>query len=457
MALASPIQVTNFRELERWDVKYFTGRIVSKYPLVPLSEIVYEHNEKIRPSEYPDQSFKILGVNNTSGIFHAYDTLGKKIKQPYKKVSAGDFAYNPYRINVGSIGLVPDEHNGGYISPAYVVFKIDETKILPEIFWFILKSGFFNKALRAATAGSVRMNLTYPLLLNLKIPIAPFKAQAKILEYYRDAKDKSSELLLDAERKKKEIEEFLYSSLGVPFPNNTNKKRKIFKAQWQDVTRWSYEFISNTFLGVSGFSKSKYPLKKLGGFIEKSMNGYCIRPANRRSEYYMLKLSGLTNSGLNPNEIKPIIVDSAIAGKYHLRENDLLVCRSNAYDYVGKSVVIESEYEDILYPDTIIKVLLNASVDTKYVNIVMESGRGRRYFQTNSRRAVGGMWKISSKDIKSFILPIPPMSVQIKIVKEISNKWSEYLVLQEKTYELLKSAEQSISQMILGFHSINGV
>lgn len=92
MVPETQIQITNFRELERWDVKYFTGRIVSKYPLVPLSEIVYEHNEKICPSEYPDQIFKILGVNNTDGIFHAYDTLGKKIKQPYKKVSAGDFA-----------------------------------------------------------------------------------------------------------------------------------------------------------------------------------------------------------------------------------------------------------------------------------------------------------------------------------------------------------------------------
>ncbi|MBW2155007.1 MAG: hypothetical protein JRH18_25540 [Deltaproteobacteria bacterium] len=76
-----------------------------------------------------------------------------------------------YRINVGSIGWVPPEYDGAYISPAYVVFSIDESVILPELFWFILKAPFFNEALRAATAGSVRMNLTYPLLQTLKIPI----------------------------------------------------------------------------------------------------------------------------------------------------------------------------------------------------------------------------------------------------------------------------------------------
>jgi hypothetical protein len=190
MSTAATPRYINFSELDRWDVKYFTGRIKSKYPLVSLSTFVREHNEKVRPFNFPDDTFKILGVNNTDGIFHAYDALGKEIKQPYKKVSAGDFAYNPYRINVGSIGWVPDEHDGAFISPAYVVFSIDETIILPELFWFILKSEFFNKTLRAATAGSVRMNLTYPLLETLKIPILPLSIQQKIVEYWNKAQQK---------------------------------------------------------------------------------------------------------------------------------------------------------------------------------------------------------------------------------------------------------------------------
>lgn len=121
MGMAAP-RIISFTDLERWDVKYFFGKIKSKYPLVSLAKFVIEHNEKIRPYYSPQETFKILGVNNTDGIFHAYDAQGKDIKQPYKKVRSGDFAYNPYRINVGSIGWVPPEHDGAYISPAYVVF-----------------------------------------------------------------------------------------------------------------------------------------------------------------------------------------------------------------------------------------------------------------------------------------------------------------------------------------------
>ena len=185
-------RVIQYSELERWDVKYFAARIKSQYPLVSLADFVMEHNEKIRPFESPDETFKILGVNNVDGIFHAYDALGKEINQPYKKVSAGDFAYNPYRINVGSIGWVPPEHDSAYISPAYVVFSVDNSVILPEVFWFILKSDFFNQTLRAATAGSVRMNLTYPLLETLKIPVPPLPIQQKIVAHWEAAQQEQT-------------------------------------------------------------------------------------------------------------------------------------------------------------------------------------------------------------------------------------------------------------------------
>ncbi len=83
-----------YQELDRWDVKYFSGKINSKYQLRELKGIVFEHNEKVLLGNYPDSEFKILGVNNYGGIFHAYDTLGNEIKQPYKKVNGGDFAYS---------------------------------------------------------------------------------------------------------------------------------------------------------------------------------------------------------------------------------------------------------------------------------------------------------------------------------------------------------------------------
>jgi type I restriction enzyme S subunit len=459
MATAFPIQVTNFRDLERWDVKYFTGRIVSKYPLVPLSEIVYEHNEKIRPSEYPDQSFKILGVNNTAGILHAYDTLGKKIKQPYKKVSAGDFAYNPYRINVGSIGLVPDEHDDGYISPAYVVFGVDKTKILPEIFQFILKSEFFNKALRAATAGSVRMNLTYPLLLNLKIPIPPIEAQAKILDYFRSAKEKSSELLFTAEPKKKEIETFLYSSLGVPFPHHTGKKRKLFKIQWQNIGRWSYGFLKREFLGLTGIKKSRYPILELGDFLISTLNGYCIKPSLKPTSTKTLKLNAISPLGhLDKDQSKFVRVNQKLKHRFDLKKDDILICRSiGSYDQIAKSTKLEEDLPGHIFPDIIIRVRVKTDrLDPCYVQEILNSPFGKSYFQSNARTAVG-MWKIGSEDIRKFPIPTPPLETQRKLTEKIRQERLKITQLTTEANKVVENACEAVGKMILGLRPVEDI
>ncbi|MFH1171903.1 MAG: hypothetical protein V1778_05220, partial [bacterium] len=93
-----------WKDLARWDVKFFSARVRSSYPVVRLAPLIHEHSERVKPFNHPETTFRILGVTNTGGIFHAYDSLGKKINQPYQRVDAGDFAYNPYRVNVGSIG-----------------------------------------------------------------------------------------------------------------------------------------------------------------------------------------------------------------------------------------------------------------------------------------------------------------------------------------------------------------
>lgn len=228
-------RIIQYRELERWDVKYFSSRIMSQYPLVSLVDFVTEHNEKIRPFESPDETFKILGVNNVEGIFHAYNALGKEINQPYKKVSAGDFVYNPYRINVGSIGWVPPEHDGAYISPAYVVFSVDRSVILSEVFWFILKSDFFNQTLRAATAGSVRMNLTYPLLETLKIPIPPPPIQQKIVAHWEAAQQEraSADIELSAL-----VEELHLALVKQTKGFDQAARSKVLLANYMNTQQW---------------------------------------------------------------------------------------------------------------------------------------------------------------------------------------------------------------------------
>ena len=173
--------IAQYKDLTRWDVKSFLHVLQSNFATEELGAHIYEHSEKENIFEQEEKEFPILGVTNKAGVYLNEYKKGAEINQPYKKVQAGELTYNPYRVNVGSIGIVQDEFDNFYISPAYVVFGAKAT-LLNEYLYLVLSSVWFNPFLRSATSGSVRQNLTYELLASLKIPITHIKTQQKIVD-----------------------------------------------------------------------------------------------------------------------------------------------------------------------------------------------------------------------------------------------------------------------------------
>lgn len=176
------IKIVWYKNLTRWDIKNYIGDIKSNFPLISLRNLIFENKNKIKPFLYQNDDFDILGVNNKDGVFFNQTLKGSQIRQPYIKVKSNDIFYNPYRVNVGSIGIVPNEFDGKFTSPAYVVFRVDENQLCSKFLLLILKSPSFNKYLRSHTIGSVRQILSFKSLQNLKIPLPLLSTQNQIID-----------------------------------------------------------------------------------------------------------------------------------------------------------------------------------------------------------------------------------------------------------------------------------
>jgi type I restriction enzyme S subunit len=444
-------QYVKFSELVRWDVKYFWGQIKSKYPLVPLANFIRDHNEKIRPFEYPNDTFKILGVNNTDGIFHAYDALGKEIKQPYKKVSADDFAYNPYRINVGSIGKVPPEHDGAFISPAYVVFSIDKKVILPQLFWFILKSDFFNQTLRAATAGSVRMNLTYPLLETLKIPIPPLPVQQEIVNYLESYKNFIANTDLRIAEINKETNKRFLTDLGLPLPK-TAIPPKFFASNWKAFNRWSVSY-NQTILSMIDLTKGRYPVVELGSILEMVQYGTSEKANTTGEGIPVLRMNNIKNGYIDLSELKHIKINKNSLASLSLLDGDILVIRTNgSHDLVGTCAVFHEKIE-FVYASYLIRLrLIKEKAKPDFVAWYINSPIGRQQVNSLSRHIMQN--NINSQELRSLLLPLPPLNIQQEIMdyieinrKAIDSKKNEAAILKEE-------AQEKIENLILGTLSV---
>lgn len=174
-----------------------------------------------------------MGVTSEGGVFDAYDAEGSEINQPYQVVHSGDFVYNPYRVNVGSIGIVPPELSGHLISPAYVVFSVDLSQINPEYLLLVLKAKRYNPVLRAATAGSVRQSLTYDLLKTLRVPVPSLAEQEVCLAQMRNAQGAATEASLELEEISAKLNRWLLD----------RTKEEIFTRSslaldWSNLQRW---------------------------------------------------------------------------------------------------------------------------------------------------------------------------------------------------------------------------
>ncbi|KAA8707710.1 restriction endonuclease subunit S [Helicobacter canis] len=233
----SKVQIVWFRDLVRWDIKHYLTEFKSKFPLVSLKDYIVEKKHRIKPSNFPNETFDILGVNNKDGVYFNESLLGSRIKQPYYQVRSGEIFYNPYRVNVGSIGIVPPEFDLKYTSPAYVIFQTDETRLLSQYLVFVLKSAWFNEHLRAKTRGSVRQNLSFEALCDLQIPLPPLKIQKQIIAKIQSIKAQIKALQDEEKRLKDEIEAYIYIALGLEKKQEL-QRQKVFIVRFKDLDRW---------------------------------------------------------------------------------------------------------------------------------------------------------------------------------------------------------------------------
>ncbi len=96
----------------------------------------------------------------------------------------GNFAYNPARINIGSIALYSDD-KPCIISPMYQVFKVIKTeKIIPEYLMLWFGRSEFQRYAWYFSAGSVRDIFDFSLMKEVRLPLPDTDLQQDIVNIF---------------------------------------------------------------------------------------------------------------------------------------------------------------------------------------------------------------------------------------------------------------------------------
>ena len=127
----------------------------------------------------------VLSVSNKHGFVEQSEQFEDRIiasddTSNYKIVDINDFAYNPARINVGSIARLKDKECG-IVSPMYICFRTSKD-ILPEYLELFFKTVTFSFEVGKRLEGSVRLCLSYESLCEIVIPIISIREQQSLVK-----------------------------------------------------------------------------------------------------------------------------------------------------------------------------------------------------------------------------------------------------------------------------------
>lgn len=136
---------------------WFVDNVTDDWFYVNLGSVTTEIRTRVKEKELP-----VLSAVKTGNLVLSEDYFTKQVYSKdiskYIVVAPNNFAYNPARINIGSIGI-NDFDFTGCVSPVYVVFRTE-----PEyhhFFRFFIKSSNFQEEVRVRASGSVRQSLNY--------------------------------------------------------------------------------------------------------------------------------------------------------------------------------------------------------------------------------------------------------------------------------------------------------
>lgn len=385
--------------------------MISAYPIIQLKG----HVKQVSIRNKDESKFEVYSVTNSEGFTKSSDYFSKEVFSKnlsnYKVVKVNQFAYNPSRINVGSIDYLKISDKV-IVSPLYIIFDVSP-EINPDYLLRYLHSNWGNIQIRSNTEGAVRNSLKFKGLENIKVPLPKLNDQIRIAHLLQQVE----KLVTQRKHLLQQLDKLLKGVfLDMFFITTGNYKQ------------WSIEPLSIHSEIVSGVTKGKKYKD------EERFDTPYMRVANVQDGHFKL------------DEIKTISVSNNEIQKYLLQIDDLLLTEGGDPDKLGRGSVWEGQIENCIHQNHIFRVRVKDKnkINPRYLSGLVGSKYGKAYFLKSAKQTTG-IASINSTQLKKFPTIIPPIDLQNKYVF-ISEKIESIKKAYQKNLTDLEELYASLSQ-----------
>ena len=371
-----------------------------------FSDITFLAGEKNKEN-IPYESYSVTnehGFIPQNEQFENGGTMATADKSMYYIVSKNSFAYNPARINVGSIGYY-DKPENVIVSSLYEVFKtVDD--IDDRFLWHWFKSDAFQKMIEQYQEGGVRLYFYYDKLCMCSLSIPSLREQQKIGKQL----DTLDHLITLHQRKYDKLVNVKKSMLEKMFPRDGKNVPEI---------------------RFSGFTEA-WEQRKLGDITESYSGG---TPTAGKKEYYDGNIpfirSGeisddktelfISEEGLNSSSAKMVKIGDVLYALYGATSGEVSI--SKLKGAINQAILAIQPHQN--YDSQFLMQWLRKSKE----NII------GTYLQ-------GGQGNLSGNIVKELIIDVPIYEEQ-KQIGEYFRNIDNLITLHQREVEKLQNIKKS--------------
>ena len=359
-----------------------------------LGNYIQEYSVRNKANE----EIPVYSVTNTQGFCKDYfgKEVASKDKSTYKIVPKGYFAYNPSRINVGSVDWQRYEERV-IVSPLYNVFSVSP-ELDNQYLYYYLKSDVTLHFIKAVATGSVRDNLKLSMLYEFQINLPTIEEQQEIA----NTLDKLQSIITHRRTQLKKLDE-------------------LIKARF-------VEMFGNPVLNEKGWKCKR--LLDMGS----CKNGMNFHYDDSGIEINCLGVGDFKDfSTINDTSLLPVVsLNEMPSEEYLLKNDDIVFVRSNGNKaLVGRSVAVYPNDTPTTFSGFCIRYRLqDTSVSVPYLLRVLKSDDMR--MKMAGRGA--NIQNLNQQILGTLIIPVPSI--------ELQNQFADFV----KQIDKSKFIEKEVSQ-----------
>ena len=367
------------------------GAIVSmpldKHPLKQFAKPV--HREvRIRP----EVTYRTIGCRlYGNGVYARESKIGSDIRaERMFEIHSGDLVINRIWAQKGSAGVAPDELAGCVVTQDFPVWEIGQGKALPEYIGFYLRTQEFWDSCKEHSHGtSGRERLDMQELPDLLFPLPPLPEQRRIVGRIEGVAGR----IVNANALRKQA------------ANESAAIQSCVVSSILDDQRWEFRALESIL--------AEFPRNGLSPKAEVASGG-------RR----MLRINAVSSSPtrfVDLSAYKMVDIVAEEAKPYVLRNDDVFIVRYNGdINRVAKAAIFKGQ-TDAVFPDKLMRLRTRHEQMTPDFLVYALSCQGVRKQIAGMGKTTAGQVGISGTDANKFIVPVPPLSDQHRIVAKLDD------------------------------------